>query len=257
MSRGLLVVKLGGDAVATPSRIGLAAVRLAEESRRHDLVVVVSARRGVTDHLLALARAVEEATPEGGGDRAVPPTARDRAVASGELVAASLVAVALARCGIAATPFDAAEAGLLGGGPPGHAVLRRIRRAPLRRAIAAGMVPVVAGFQASDGGVLRVLSRGGSDVTAVALAAALDADACVLYKAAGLRHADPRRAPDAPVVGEGGYDLLDALVAEGGGVLHPDAARLARRHGVPLTFVPFPIPGPASRIVPWAPERAA
>jgi aspartate kinase len=257
MSRGLLVIKLGGDAVATPSRIGLAAVRLAEQHATHDLVVVTSARRGVTDHLLALTRAVAEATPVGGWSPPQCGTIGDRAVAAGELVAASLVAVALARVGLPAEPLDAREAGLRGSGPPGAARIRSVRTGPIRRRLADGVIPVVAGFQVADRGHTRLLGRGGSDVTAVALAAALAADACVLFKLEGLRDGDPRRGAPTRPIDEADYDTLDGLVRETASVLHPDAARLARRHGVPLTFVPFPIPGPTSRIVPWRQQRAA
>jgi aspartate kinase len=257
MSRGILVVKLGGDAVATPSRIGLAAVRLAEQHATHDLVVVTSARRGVTDHLLALTLAVQEATPVGGWSPPHCGVNGDRAVAAGEIVSAGLVALALGRVGLAADPLDAREAGILGSGPPGAARLRRVRTGPIRRRLAAGVVPVVAGFQVADRGLTRLLGRGGSDVTAVALAAALAADACVLFKHDGLRTGDPRTQRNTEPVLEGDYDTLDALVGNTSSVLHPDAARLARRHGVPLTFVPFPIPGPTSRIVPWHQQRAA
>jgi len=257
MSRGLLVVKLGGDAVATPSRIGLAAVRLAEQHATHDLVVVTSARRGVTDHLLALTRAVVDATPVGGWSPPQCGVGADRAVAAGEIVTAALVALALARVGLPAEALDAREAGIHGNGPPGAARIRRVRTGLVRRRIADGVIPVVAGFQVADRGHTRLLGRGGSDVTAVALAAALAADACVLFKRDGLRDADPRHATTTQPILEADYDTLDSLVGGTSSVLHPDAARLARRHGVPLTFVPFPIPGPTSRIVPWRHQRAA
>jgi aspartate kinase len=257
MSRGVLVVKLGGDAVATPSRIGLAAVRLAEQHATHDLVVVTSARRGVTDHLLALTAAVAEATPVGGWSPPQCGLAGDRAVAAGELVAASLVAVALARVGLPAEPLEAREAGIRGSGPPGAARIRSVRTGRLRRQLAAGVIPVVSGFQVADRGRTRLLGRGGSDVTAVALAAALAADACVLFKLDGLRDGDPRHGTPTQPIDEADYDTLDGLVHGSHSVLHPEAARLARRHGVPLTFVPFPIPGPTSRIVPWRQQRAA
>ena len=181
----------------------------------------------------------------------------DRAIAAGEIVSAALVALALARVGVSAEALDAREAGILGNGPPGAARIRRVRTGPIRRRLSAGVVPVVAGFQVADRGITRLLARGGSDVTAVALAAALAADACVLFKLDGLRDGDPRHTSSTQPILEADYDTLDTLVRDTTSVLHPDAARLARRHGVPLTFVPFPIPGPTSRIVPWVPQRAA
>jgi aspartate kinase len=256
MSRPLLIVKLGGDATATPATIAAAADRIVALRRTSNVVVVASARRGVTDRLLQLVEAVS--TPEDG----VPlptrgSTARDRALASGEIVAASLVAVALAARGLPAEVLDARQAGVCGSGAPGAARIRRIATAPIRRRLDAGVMPVVAGFQVADRGQLRLLARGGSDVTAVALAAALVADEVLLFKQAGLRHADPRVTPHAAPVGRGDYALLQQLVEGGATVLHPDALRLAERHAVPLAFVPFPEAGPVSRIGPISIARAA
>ncbi|HET9133922.1 MAG TPA: hypothetical protein VFN90_06445 [Gemmatimonadales bacterium] len=257
MSRPLLIVKLGGDAVASPATIAAAADRIVALRRTSEVVVVASARRGVTDRLLELAQAVASS------DDGVPPlpargtVARDRAIASGEIVAASLVAIALAARGHSAEALDARQAGIRGAGAPGAARIRRVATGPIRRRLQAGVIPVVAGFQVADRGQLRVLARGGSDVTAVALAAALVADEVLLFKQWGLRHADPRVAPTAAHVGYGDYALLRALVADGAPVLHHDALRLAERHAVPLAFVPFPDAGPVSRIAPTPIARAA
>lgn len=243
--RPLLVLKLGGDAVATPERIALAAHHVASLARSTRVVVVTSARRGVTDRLALLAAGVGAALGLGGAAAEA-----DRAIAAGEIVTAALVAAALTRLGCAACSLDAREAGLRGRDRAGGVRLTRVRTARLRRWLAAGHVPVVAGFQVIEGGRHRILGRGGSDITAVALAAALGADGCHFLKQNGLRESDPRVDPGAPNVGMIDFAKLGVILASCQQVLHPEAARLAERHRVPLTFVPFPEPGPASRVVP-------
>ena len=125
-------------------------------------------------------------------------------------------------------------------------------RSRLRRLLAAEVIPVVAGFQMTDAGRIHTLSRGGSDITAVALAAALGAPICHFLKRNGLCHTDPRRDPQAQPVGRTSYRGLHAILATGSPVLHPDAARLAERYGVVLRFEPFPEPGPLSDVTPTA-----
>ncbi len=245
MSVDLLVVKLGGDALATPAAIAAAATRVAAERIAHSVVVVTSARRGMTDHLMDLTRAVDRAAGEHADERPWP-VASDRAVAAGEVVTAALLAAALERRGCPALALDAREAGLLGDGPPGAARLRRIRVGRLRRVLARGVVPVVTGFQVAERGTIRILGRGGSDLSAVAIAAALGATACAFYKLHGLRLDDPAILPDAPHAGRIDHAALARLLAAGSRVLHPGAARLAARHRLPLAFVPFPEPGEVS-----------
>jgi aspartate kinase len=240
-----MVIKLGGDALATSQRIAAAAERVLHERQQHQVVVVTSARRGVTDHLLALTRGVESAS--GGGDGTVSAVA-ERAIAAGEVVSAALVAAALVHRRCPAVPLDAREAGILGGGPAGAARLRRIRPGRLRALLARGIVPVVTGFQVWDGGNVRMLDRGGSDLSAVALAAALGGG-CTFYKAHGLRVADPARQPGAPPAGRIDHARLAMILADGSLVLHRAAARLAARHDVPLRFVPFPDSGEESWVV--------
>jgi aspartate kinase len=242
MSAGPLVLKLGGDALATPELIAAAARRIVAERQAAPLVVVTSARRGVTDHLIALAEAVTAAT--GGHDE--PVLGAERAIATGEIVTAALLAAALERLGLRARALDAREAGLEGGGPPTAARLRRIRRGPLRRLLAEGVTPVVAGFQVAERGTIRLLGRGGSDLTAVAIAVAHGAPHCAFFKRHGLRLADPRQHPDARVAGAINHAALDALLADCGQLLHAGAARLAARHRLPLRFVTFPGDGPES-----------
>jgi len=247
-ARPLLVLKLGGDALATPERIALAARHVSAHAAVAEVVVVTSARRGVTDHLTRLAADVGVAlgsSPDG--------VESERAIATGEIVAAALVAAALSRLGYPAISLDAREAGLRGRHRAGAVALTRVRTSRIRRVLEVGTIPVVAGFQVIEGTRLRTLGRGGSDITAVALAAALGATECHFLKQCGLREFDPRIDPDAPPVGQIDFPTLSRILSASGQVLHPDAARLADRHGVALHFVPFPDPGPISRVAPRPP----
>lgn len=248
VKNNLLVIKLGGDAVATPEQIAAASRRVAMEASRRAVIVVTSARRGMTDHLIRLCRDVDHAaTGTRHGDLLV---AADRAVASGEVVTAALVATALLRLGVDAVSLDAREAGLRGGGPAGQARLRRVRRIPLHLALRRGRVPVVTGFQVAHRGTIRTLGRGGSDVTAVALAAAFGAEACRFYKLHGLRLGDPSIDSSAGHAGSIGYPQLHRLLEAGAKVLHPDAAVAAERYKVRLEFEEFPGTGVTSVVSP-------
>jgi aspartate kinase len=166
------------------------------------------------------------------------------------VVTAALVTLALQRLGIPARTFDAQQAGLRGDGPPGLARLRCVRRKPLRTALCDGQVPVVTGFQVADRGTIRTLGRGGSDVTAVAIAAAFAASACRFYKLHGLRSADPGFDPGAVPIGTTGYAGLHRLLTAGNTLLHPDAAHAAERFGLRLEFEEFPGTGATSVVTP-------
>lgn len=246
--RPLLVLKLGGDALATPDRIALAARHVHAHAVGAEVVVVTSARRGVTDQLTRLAVDVGEAL--GGASGGVE---AERAIAAGEIVTAALMAAALTRLGSPAISLDAREAGLRGRDHAGAVTLTLVRTSRLKRLLARGTLPVVAGFQVIERARLRTLGRGGSDITAVALAAALGATECHFLKQCGLRETDPRLDPAARVVDQIDFPTLARILSTSSQVLHPDAARLADRHGVALRFVPFPEPGPISRVVPRAP----
>ncbi len=234
MSEPLRVVKLGGDALASPERIAAAARWAAGERRHGPLVLVASARRGVTDHLLGLVNAVEAALPAtAASDHAV--AAAERAVAAGETVSASLLALALARLGVPAVAADAREAGIAAEGSAGGARLASVAADPLRRLLTDGVTPVVLGFQGWQGGRVATLGRGGSDTTAVAVAVALGAARCELIKdAGGVFSADPRIAPAARLLPRVPLRFLVQLAAAGAKVVHVAAAELAERHGVPL-----------------------
>jgi aspartate kinase len=252
-----LIVEFGGDALATPERIAAAAHRVALRRRSRPVVVVASARRGVTDHLLRLVEQVREAA---GPDGSMPPEVRaasDRAVASGELVAASLLAVALGSLGVPAAVLDAREAGLGSDGHAGGATLTRLRPARIERLLARGITPVVTGFQGWHRGRLTTLGRGGSDITAVALAGALAAEACELVKDPGALHtADPRLVADARPLHRAGHRFVTELALSGARVIHHLAAARAEREGILLRFTSVRADGdPATEVsLAWSPE---
>jgi aspartate kinase len=232
-----LVVKFGGDALALPDRIANAARLVRQRLRSGPVVAVASARRGVTDHLLGLVDQVKESTagePRVSGELAA---AAERAVASGELVSASLLAVALNQLGIRAQVLDAREARLQSNGDWGRAQLTAIDTNPVTRLFRRGITPVVTGFQGWYRGRTTTLGRGGSDTTAAALAAALSADRCELVKHhGGVFTADPKIVPDAKLLSSVSHRFLTELAAAGAKVISLRAALLAERQALSLRF---------------------
>ncbi|MGH7497483.1 MAG: hypothetical protein ACREL3_01370, partial [Gemmatimonadales bacterium] len=211
--------------------------RIAERLSGRPVAAVASARRGVTDHLLSLVAQVRHETANGAAPHCRSVQSSDRAVASGELVAASLLAVALEQLGVRATVLDAREAGLGSDGNWGDARLVCVRPQKVRKLLGRGVVPVATGFQGWHRGRVTTLGRGGSDVTAVALAAALDAGRCELVKETGALHtADPRLVPGALAIPRTNHRFVSELAAAGARVIHHLAADMAERKGVPLLF---------------------
>jgi aspartate kinase len=249
-----VIVKLGGDALASTERIVAQARRLAAWSKAGPVVAVASARRGVTDHLLGLVREVRAGS--GGVSTIEGHAEADRAVATGEIVTASLLALALEDLGVPAVSLDAREAGLSGTGRFGHGRIRRVSTGRLERELARGVLPVVTGFQGWRSGRVVTLGRGGTDNTAVALTVALGGGRCVLVKdATGIRTADPRVVPTSQLIEEAPHSFLSALTAAGATVVQSEAAQLAERHGVRLEFVTLNDDLPQSVVRTGAPER--
>ncbi|MEP6687078.1 MAG: hypothetical protein ABJC36_01940 [Gemmatimonadales bacterium] len=248
-----LVVKFGGDALATPERIVAAARRVVARRGAQPVVAVASARRGVTDHLLGLVEQVREAA--GVAPSAAGHVAADRAVASGELVAASLLAVALADLGVPAQVLDAREAGLRSDAPAGAAALTHVRRERVDRLLERGVTPVITGFQGWHRGRITTLGRGGSDITAVALAAALRAEACELVKDPGALHtADPRLVPEAQALSRATHRFVSEIALAGARIIHHTATVRAEREGVCLRSTSLRLDGEPSTVVAPAPE---
>jgi aspartate kinase len=240
MSDRPVVIKLGGDALASPQRIVAQARRLAGHASEGPVVAVASARRGVTDHLLDLAQAVlaSAGNPAASGrSRRAIRAESDRAVASGEVVSASLLALALNQLGVPAVSLDAREAGVVSRGEFGDARIRRVAPRRLERLLGRGVVPVVTGFQGWQRGRVATLGRGGTDTSAVALTLALDGQRTIFVKEAhGLRTADPKLVPDSERIPEAPHAFLSALTAAGAKVVQAEAALLAEQHGLRLEF---------------------
>jgi aspartate kinase len=230
MSGGIVVLKFGGTSVATAVRVRRAARRVRAHRRAGQAVaVVVSANGAATDRILARLAGL---APGG----AVEPTREaDRALVTGEDLSAALLAYALTRLGVAARSLRGPEAGVRGEGEFGGAHVAHVDPAPLRVLLEAGVVPVISGFQAgrADGEAVT-LGRGGSDTSAVAVAAALGAACHIVTDVAAVFDRDPRLDPDAMRLDAMGYDELVRLTESGARVVHPEAARIARAAGVPL-----------------------
>jgi aspartate kinase len=233
----VVVDKFGGSVLRQPQDIA-AAVPVVERQRRSGLrpVVVVSAFEGVTDTILG---AAEVLLPDGAAWLRQPVQAggsgmareADRALATGEALSAALFALGLQARGIAARSFSGAEAGIRTAAAHLGAEVRRVLSRPLRAALADELVPVVAGFQGiGTHGELTTLGRGGTDLSAVALAVALRAARCELFKdVGGVLDADPRLVPSARFLPAVDALQLELLAEMGAEVVHPVAVRRARR----------------------------
>ncbi|MEU7526919.1 aspartate kinase [Saccharothrix sp. NPDC042600] len=224
----VLVRKYGGSSLATPARVRAVARALADVvGAGHRVVVVVSAMGRTTDDLVALARLV--------GDRP-DPRELDQLLATGEQASAALVALALRGLGVRAGSLCGDQAGIVVGGRPGAGVVQHVERGRLLARLRQWDVAVVAGFQGrTEDDDVRTLGRGGSDTTAVALAAALGGDDCEIFTdVPGVLTADPSVVPGARRLPTVPYDVMLELAGRGAKVLHPRSVAVAARHGVRL-----------------------
>jgi aspartate kinase len=228
----LLVQKFGGTSVGDPERIRAVARRVADARRAGcDLVVVVSAMADTTDDLLALAERVTTDV------RRRHPRELDMLLTAGERITMALTAMAIADCGIEAISLTGSQAAILTDETHTGARIQEIRADRVRAELGKGRVVIVAGFQgvSSQSREVTTLGRGGSDTTAVALAAALGAERCDIYTDVdGVFTADPRRVHDARVLREVHYDDMIELAASGAEVMHPRAVEIAARYNVPI-----------------------
>lgn len=225
----IVVQKYGGTSVASPERISRIADHIAATRRSgHDVVVVVSAMGNTTDELIDLARAVNPAPPE---------RELDMLLTAGERISMALMAMAIEGRGLEAVSFTGSQAGILTDAAHGAAKIQAIRGTRVSDALAQGKVVIVAGFQGVDpeGKEITTLGRGGSDATAVALAAALRADACEIYTDVdGVYTADPRVVSGARKMEEISFDEMLELAASGAGVLMSRAVEFGRRFNIPI-----------------------
>ncbi len=228
----LLVQKFGGTSVADVERIQAVAARIARSREEgHDLVIVVSAMGHTTDELTGLARAISADPPR---------REMDMLLATGEQVSIALLSMALNARGVPAVSMTGPQVGILTESHHGRARILDVRTERLRRLLADGQVVVVAGFQGTSSGAagtpeITTLGRGGSDTSAVALAAALGAEACEIYTdVPGVLTTDPRKVSDAQLMTSVSCDEMLELASLGAAVLHPRAVEIARNYGVPL-----------------------
>ncbi len=226
----LLVQKYGGTSVDGPERIRAVAERVARaRAAGNDLVVVVSAMGHTTDELVTLAHRVSE-KPQ--------PRELDMLLTTGERVAMALLAMALHDLGVEAISFTGSQSGILTDGAHRAARIVAIRPERIRAELERGRVVIVAGFQGVNPETREIttLGRGGSDTTAVALAAALGPGRCEIYTdVSGVYTADPRLVPNARVIERMSHAACSTLAHLGGRVLHARSVDLAAARGVPLT----------------------
>jgi len=225
----LIVQKFGGSSVADAESIKRVAKRIVETRKAgNDVVVAVSAMGDTTDELLDLAH---EVTPLPGGREL------DMLLTAGERISMALLAMAIRSQGVEARSYTGSQAGMLTDGQHGKARIVDVTPGRIRDALDAGSVAIVAGFQGFNRstGDITTLGRGGSDTTAVALAAALGADVCEIYTDVdGVFTADPRVVPKARKLDRITSEEMLELAAAGSKVLYIRAVEYARRHGVTL-----------------------
>jgi aspartate kinase len=226
---GLVVQKYGGSSVADAERIKRVAERIVATRRAgHDVVVVVSAMGDTTDELIALA---EQVAPVPSGREF------DMLLTAGERISMALLAMAIHSLGYSAESFTGSQAGVLTTPVHGRARIQSITPGRVESSVAAGRVAIVAGFQgvSPDTKDITTLGRGGSDTTAVALAAALGAEVCEIYTDVdGVFSADPRIVPNARKLDTISYEEMLEMAACGAKVLMLRCVEYGRRYGVPI-----------------------
>jgi aspartate kinase len=226
MDKPIVVQKYGGSSVADPLKLGLVADRVAATVRsgKH-VVVVVSAMGKTTDELFALARSVS-ATP--------PRRELDMLLSCGERVSMALLAMALEARGLAAISFTGSQSGILTNDRHSGARIIEVRPVRIEDELERDKVVIVAGFQGmSYKREITTLGRGGSDTTAVALAAALNAECCeICSDVDGVYSADPRVVPDARRLDQISYDEMQELAEHGAKVLNAQAVEWAKREKI-------------------------
>ena len=226
---GLIVQKFGGSSVADAEGMKRVAARIvATKKAGHQVVVVVSAMGDTTDELIDLANAVTP-IPQG--------RELDMLLTAGERISMALLAMAINNLGFEALSFTGSQAGVITDSAHGRARIIDVTPGRIQEALADGAIAIVAGFQgiSQDTKDVTTLGRGGSDTTAVALAAALEADVCEIYTDVdGIFSADPRVVPNARKLKTVTYEEMLELAASGAKVLHLRCVEYARRYDLPI-----------------------
>ena len=222
----LIVQKYGGSSLANPARVCAAARRVTDLAKQGmEVIVVVSAQGDTTDELITKAEAVN-----------IRGSARemDACLAVGEQLSAALMAMAIGALGCPAVSLTGWQAGIQTDSIHGNARILSLDSSRIRQELAQGNVVVVTGFQGIDPkGNITTLGRGGSDTTAVALAALLQADLCQIYTDVdGVYDRDPRRFSDATRFGRVSYEKMLQLIDGGAQVLHDRSVEFARDYGI-------------------------
>ena len=222
----LIVQKYGGTSLEDGEKIRSAARRAAElAAQGHSVVIVVSAQGDTTDRMIEKAAIINKR-------RAA--REMDAYLAAGEQMSAGLLAMAIGALGCGAVSLTGWQAGIQTDGNHGNARIRHINTGRIRTELAAGKIVVVSGFQGvDDDGDITTLGRGGSDTTAVALAAYLQADQCQIFTDVdGIYDRDPRIFPDAVRFERISYEKMMALIENGAQVLHDRSVEFAREYGI-------------------------
>src|SRR3954462_13866342 len=222
----LIVQKYGGTSVGDVDRIKNVAQRIKKTREEgHELVIVVSARSGVTNELIARAKSINER----------PDTREmDMLLAIGEQETIALTAMALHAIGVPAVSYTGAQAGIVTDQVFTKAKIKQIVPKGVMQDLKAGKVVIVAGFQGiNEAGQITTLGRGGSDLTAIALAAACKADKCEIYTdVAGVYTTDPRMVKTAQKIDEISYDEMLGLASPGSKVMQSRSVEFAKKYGV-------------------------
>ncbi|MFN3201083.1 MAG: aspartate kinase [Bradymonadia bacterium] len=244
----IIVQKYGGSSVATPAHIRRVARRVVETRQRgHDVVVVVSAMGNTTNDLLDLAGSVSD-----------NPHRRelDMLVTVGERISMALLSMAIHDLGHPAVSFTGSQSGIITTDAHTHARIVKVKPDRVRQALSTGQIVIVAGFQGvSERLEITSLGRGGTDATAVAMAAALGAECAeICSDVDGVYSADPRVVPEARKLDEIGYAEMQTLADAGAKVLHAEAVEWARREGIDVHCVATDDPHRAGTRVGPTPE---
>ncbi|WP_310301315.1 aspartate kinase [Nocardioides marmoribigeumensis] len=226
---GVVVQKYGGSSVADAEGVKRVAQRIVDAKRAgHDVVVVVSAMGDTTDELIDLAQQVSPMPP---------PRELDMLLTAGERISMALLAMAVGNLGHEARSFTGSQAGVITDSSHGKAKIIDVTPGRIQKALGEGAIAIVAGFQgvSQDTKDITTLGRGGSDTTAVALAAALRADCCEIYTDVdGVFTADPRIVPSAQRREHVSYEEMLEMAACGAKILHLRCVEYARRYDIPI-----------------------
>ncbi|GIX04387.1 MAG: aspartate kinase [Planctomycetaceae bacterium] len=247
----LIVQKFGGSSVADAERIRRCAQRIVGTRRAgHQVVAVVSARGDKTDELIELAQQISTHPP---------PREMDMLLATGEQEAVALMAMAVQELGEPAISLTGYQIGILTDSTYTRARIIKISTERMRRALQQGMIVIAAGFQGIDEDYnITTLGRGGSDTTATALAAVLEADVCEIYTdVEGIFTTDPRLVPEARKLERISYDEMLELTSLGGGKMHSRSIEFAKKYRVPLLVRPSYSEGSGTLIAPLEDEDLA